>query len=198
MAADLVRAATAQSDILLIENNRKWVTQTADWLTARKDRRCVVIADNAERGYFRQGLVDVSDADFVQLRNDRELTALAAQRLVEHCRTDLRGCLFVTLSNDDEFLLTLDEEVDAQHSGLMTLTRLPVPDSRTKETVVRVNINRLNPVSYWFCVDRERRRKKQPSSARWTVQATFRTRSERSIRPFAVASAVQPAGTSSP
>ncbi|HEX8208455.1 MAG TPA: hypothetical protein VF587_20510 [Solirubrobacteraceae bacterium] len=154
LSRDLIFDATQRSDVLLIENNREWVTTTAEWIRHRPGRRLVVIADNAERGYFRQGLVDVNDAEFVQLRQGPELTSLAAQRLVEHCRSDFRGALFVVLSNNDEFLLALDEEVAAQHAGLLTLTQLPVPDSRTKETVVRVNTNRLNPVSYWFCVDK--------------------------------------------
>ena len=156
----LITTANTESDLLLIENEAGWVRSTADWIAARKDRRCVVIGDNAERPYFRQGLVEMSDAEFVQFGNSPEATKLAAQRFVEHLRSDLRGALFVLLSNDEVFLLTLDEAVAAQHAGLLTLTQLPLADARTKETVVRVNTNRLNPVSYWFCIDKAGPREK--------------------------------------
>lgn len=154
LSRDAIVDANLLSDVLLIENQRHWVASTAEWLKHRTDRRCVIIADNAERSYFRQGLVDVSDAEYVTLANDPALTAMAAQRLVEHCREGLRGALFLVLSNDDMFLLNLDEAVQAQHNGLMTLTELPLPDKAAKETVVRVNTNRLNNVSYWYCVDK--------------------------------------------
>ena len=154
LTPELIQRATALSDILLLENNTDWVNETANWLAARSDRRCVVIADNAERPYFRQGLVSMTDTEYVGLANDPQLTALAAQRFVEYCRSTLRGALFILLSNDDVFLLALDEAVEAQHQGLLKLTQLPLPDARTKETVVRVNTNRLNPVSYWFCIDK--------------------------------------------
>jgi hypothetical protein len=36
----------------------------------------------------------------------------------------------------------------------MTLDQLPMPDGAEKETVVRVNTNRLNRVPYWFCLDK--------------------------------------------
>jgi hypothetical protein len=35
----------------------------------------------------------------------------------------------------------------------MRLTQLRLPDARTKETVIRVNTNRLNPVTYWSSID---------------------------------------------
>jgi hypothetical protein len=156
LSSELIAVATASSDLLLVEDQAAWVESTAEWLKHRSDRRCVVIADNAERPYFRQGLVDVSDADFIRLQGDPKLTELAAQRLVAHCRSDFRGALFVVLSNDDVFLLALDEAVEGQHAGLLTLTQLPVADARTKETVVRVNTNRLNRLSYWYCLDKAR------------------------------------------
>ena len=123
LTPELIQRATALSDILLLENNTDWVNETANWLAARSDRRCVVIADNAERPYFRQGLVSMTDTEYVGLANDPQLTALAAQRFVEYCRSTLRGALFILLSNDDVFLLALDEAVEAQHQAHAVLGR---------------------------------------------------------------------------
>ena len=36
----------------------------------------------------------------------------------------------------------------------MTTVKFPAPLPKDKETIVRVNVNRLNEVSYWFCIDR--------------------------------------------
>jgi hypothetical protein len=52
------------------------------------------------------------------------------------------------------FLLQLYEAVEAQHANLMKLVSLPLPIGADKEAVVRVNINRLNRVSYWHCIDK--------------------------------------------
>lgn len=122
-------------------------------MTGQRGRACVLLADNAERAYFRQGLVEMTDMEFVAHHDSEALIRLSAQRLVEHMREDLRGSMLVILSNDELFLLALEEEVEKQHGGLMRLTQLRLPDARTKETVIRVNTNRLNPVTYWSSVD---------------------------------------------
>lgn len=169
----LIREADLLSDLLIIEDDPKWVETARNWISGRADRRLVVIADNGERAYFRQGLVDVSDVDFIRLSNDPQLTTIAAQRLVAACRGGRRGILLVVLSNDETFLLELDDAVSAQHAGLISLTQLPVPDSRTKETVVRVNTNRLNPVSYWYCLDKAGPQEKQAVKKALEGASTF-------------------------
>lgn len=177
LSAEHIREATLVSDVLVIEDDAKWTKTAETWVAARTDRRLMIIADNAERAYFRQGLVEMSDVEFIGLSGKPELTTMAAQRLVALCRTTLRGCLLVVLSNDDVFLLNMDEAVQAQHAGLMTLTSLPVPDAQTKETVVRVNTNRLNGVSYWYCLDKagpvEKRSVKQALEGASTFPDSF-------------------------
>lgn len=149
----LIKDATARTSLNEIENKASWVEDAARIMTGQRGRACVLLADNAERAYFRQGLVEMSDMEFLQHGESEALNRLSAQRLVEHMRGDLRGSLLVVLSNDELFLLALEEEVQKQHAGLMRLTQLRLPDARTKETVIRVNTNRLNQVTYWSSID---------------------------------------------
>ena len=153
-SAELIERSAEKTDLLVIEDDRAWVDGAKEFVRNRQDKHTIIIADNAERGYFRQGLIDMSDVEFAQLANNEEITRLAAQRLVALCRTELRGALVVLLSNDDLFLLGLDEAVESQHAGMLSVTELPLPGGREKETVVRVNINRLNRLSYWYCLDK--------------------------------------------
>ena len=151
--AALIKDATDRTSLNEIENRASWVDDAARIMTGQRGRACVLLADNAERAYFRQGLVEMTDMELVAHQDSEALIRLSAQRLVEHMRGDLRGSMLVILSNDELFLLALEEEVEKQHSGLMRLSQLRLPDPRTKETVIRVNTNRLNPVTYWSSID---------------------------------------------
>lgn len=151
--ATLIKEATNRTSLSEIESGTSWVQDAARIMTGQRDRACVLLADNAERAYFRQGLVEMTDMEFVAHKDSDGLIRLSAQRLVEHMRGDLRGSMLVVLSNDELFLLALEEEVEQQHGGLLRLTQLRLPDARTKETVIRVNTNRLNPVTYWSSID---------------------------------------------
>ena len=154
MSAELVERSADKAELLVIEDDPAWVATASEFVRNRTDKHTVIIADNAERGYFRQGLVTMTDVEFAQLASNEEITRLAAQKLVGLCRNELRGALVVLLSNDDLFLLALDEAVEGQHAGMLSVTELPLPGGREKETVVRVNINRLNRLSYWYCLDK--------------------------------------------
>jgi hypothetical protein len=151
---ELISSATARVSVHMIENKKTWVTDSAAWLGPQKDRHGILIADNAERAYFRQGLLELTDAEYLEKGESDAALKLVAQNFVAKCRTDLRGALIVMLSNDDSFLLRFLEAVDRQHDGLVTLASLPLPKGGDKETVIRVNTNRLNRISYWFCLDK--------------------------------------------
>lgn len=153
LETSLIREATGKTSLHEIENKSTWVKEAASIMFGQRGRACILLADNAERAYFRQGLVEMTDMEFMTHSDSEGLIKLSAQRLVEHMRKELRGSLLVILSNDELFLLALEEEVEKQHIGLMRLTQLRLPDARTKETVIRVNTNRLNPVTYWSSID---------------------------------------------
>jgi hypothetical protein len=152
--AGLIIAATQQTTVREIENDKEWAKKAIAWQLAQAGRCTVFVVDNAERNYFLQGLVDLSDADFLKLGDQSRALALAAERFVALCRNELRGCLFVMLTNNGEFAIAFDEKANAQHRGLLSFAEIPLPGSKEKETVVRVNTNRLNPISYWYCLDK--------------------------------------------
>lgn len=139
---------------LKVAAGREWLSQVKAKISGDRQRRWIVIIDNAERGHFLQSLVDLPDADFVRVGDAPEALKLASQRFVGAARQELRGCLFLLLTNNDGFASSLEAGINAQHQGMLTRTNLPLPGPVEKETVVRVNTNRLNPISYWYCLDR--------------------------------------------
>jgi hypothetical protein len=79
--------------------------------------------------------------------------ASVAERIVEDCRGDFVRSIFLLLSNDAARMAALKERIDDSHRGLATTLELPLPDPATKEQIVRKNTNRLNRMSYRYCLD---------------------------------------------
>jgi hypothetical protein len=165
--AQLIQQWRAQTTIVNITNdtsvpgtrvsaNESWITNLIQMIRPEQGRRWIVIADNAEQGYFVQGLLGLSDAQFIAAQggSPQARTELAAQRFVMFARNELRSSLFIVLTNNNSFAHALESGVNDQHQGMLARENLPLPGSQEKETVVRVNINRLNPLSYWSCLDR--------------------------------------------
>lgn len=145
--------STANSILIPVQNTDSWVEDAKKAFANQGDRRMILVADNAERPYFRRGLVAMSELEFIQTSHNPQLNKLAATQLVDLLRTELRGTLLIALSNDRSFLESFLDGVESQHSGMMELTDLSMPDSLTTETVIRVNTNRLNKTSYWSAID---------------------------------------------
>jgi hypothetical protein len=163
--ATLIKAARSATSLISITNDTSLGAQVIpddkDWMASLlkrvdgdRSRRWIVLLDNAERGHFIQSLINLSDGEFLQVRDKPEAATLAAQRFVGHARTTLRGCLFVVLTNSVPFAEAVDTAINSQHRGMLVRTDLPLPGPKEKETVVRVNTNRLNQISYWYCLDR--------------------------------------------
>jgi hypothetical protein len=151
----LINAATQVTHIFYIEDDENWAEKLEEWFFHRAiNEHCLVVADNAERGYFLKGLLKLDDAEFMRLGRSTEAYKLAAERFVSLARTKVRPALFVFLTNSEEFALNFVSEVNGQHNGLVDLEIMPGPSERDKETTVRVNVNILNPVTYWYCLDR--------------------------------------------
>lgn len=148
----LIREATSIATVRKIEDDAKWLSTLAS-NDARSSGVQIVIADNAESSYFTQGLVELSDAEFVQLGTNTQTVHTAAERLVRAARTKLQPSLFLILMNDEEFLEEFHSHVEKRHVGLMSVDSIPTPTDRDKETIIRVNTNRLNTRSYWNCLD---------------------------------------------
>jgi hypothetical protein len=79
---------------------------------------------------------------------------MAAERFVALCRTAIKPALFLIFANSEAFARNFVADVEKQHKGLLSHVELPLPSNTDKETAVRTNINRLNPISYWYCLDR--------------------------------------------
>lgn len=149
-----VNSATAATVVLQVENKKNWVAEAEKLVEGNRDRACLVIADNCEKDYFLKGLLDISDEAYLAGgRSDAALRA-AAHRFVELCRTKLRGCFFVFFTNDVDFALAFDNHVNNQHKNLIDIFDLQMPSEAQKESIVRINVNRLNSFSYWLCIDR--------------------------------------------
>lgn len=153
-STDLIAENTRSASLLHIESESDWITKAKTFCGSNSKRTCLVVADNCERHYFVQGLLGMSDEQFLQIGRTEAMVAAAAQRFVALCREELRGAMLVMFTNDDLFALAFEEEVNKQHKGLVETTTMPIPGPQEKETVVRVNTNRLNPFSYWYCLDR--------------------------------------------
>ena len=154
LRAEAIEEATRRTDLVMYDRapaNETWLEEAVG-LPGPPDHRRIVVLDNAEQAYFRQALVELDDAEFLRLGD--EAIGMAAQRLVPVLRTDLRGTLLLLLSFDDEFLAAFTDAVSDVHEGMAHVIELPHPESAAKEQVVRVNTNRLNRVSYWYCLDR--------------------------------------------
>jgi hypothetical protein len=150
----LISASTEGCVIKKIEDNDSWVEDLETFVSAQLNRTAIILADNAERSYFRKGLSGLSAREYIELQDDPRFLTMVAQKLVDLSRTKLQRCLFVILSNDQSFMEALQSAINKQHRGLMNLLPLPAPLGSDKETIVRVNTNRLNSVSYWFCLDK--------------------------------------------
>lgn len=167
-----VTAATKATVLLQVENRKNWVEEAEKLVENNRDRACFVIADNCEKDYFLKGLLDISDEAYLQ--NGRTATALraAAHRFVELCRNSLSGCFFVFFTNDEDFALAFDSYVNGIHEELIDIQDLKMPSEAQKESIVRINVNRLNPFSYWLCIDRAGPNEKK---AMWSTLKSAKT-----------------------
>ena len=161
-----IKSSTSATAVLQVENKQNWVSEAESMVRGNHDRACLVIADNCEKDYFLKGLLNISDDAYLQSGRSTTAIRAAAHCFVELCRTTLRGCLFIFFTNDEEFAIAFDQQVNGQHSGLVDIRDLKMPDDSQKEVIVRINVNRLNPFSYWLCIDRAGPAEK---SAVWTT-----------------------------
>ncbi len=170
-----ITAATTATVVLQVKNNKSWIEEATQIVAGNPDRTCMVIADNCERDYFLQGLLNVSDDTYLATgRTDAALKA-ASHKFVELCRTKLRGCFFIFFTNDQEFALAFDKHVNEQHKGLVDIRDLAMPSELQKEAIVRINVNRLNPFSYWLCLNQAGPEEKKAAWSTLKSAETFPT-----------------------
>lgn len=96
----------------------------------------------------------MDESDFIDRKDQAAVATHVAQQFVRLARGDLRKTLFIILGNDEQYLSTFHETCQTQHKGMSEFKALDIPTAIDKENIVRRNINRLNPVSYWSCIDK--------------------------------------------
>lgn len=140
-------------------NDDPWADDLRAYLE-QSQNRAIVLLDEADQAYLQLRLLGMEMQEFLKSSDQARLLTASADKFVKQCRTTLRGALFVLLSNKRDFLDQFALAVNEQHQGMMVVTELPAADGPTKEKVVRINTNRLNAFSYWYCINNARPQRK--------------------------------------
>lgn len=157
MARDTIAQATAGTTLRRVRPDEGWLATERAFAT--QDKRFKVrlfILDDAHSEVFLCELAKVAlDWFRSRPRRDAEMGILGsvAQNLVAECRNDFQRSIFVLTSKDADLMLALQAEVERTHARLAVTQELPLPKAEVKEKIVRTNTNRLNNVSYWYCLD---------------------------------------------
>lgn len=169
----LIQDATINSELYDATDDINWIIKVSDWSNSHVNRTKIVILDNAERAYFGAALSGMDEASFIARRSEPAVATHVAQQFIKLARSSARGTLFIILGNDEQFLHTFFDACESQHQGMVVFSNLPLPSNKDKETIVRINVNRLNKVSYWSCVDKSGPHLKEDLYNKLAGTATF-------------------------
>lgn len=153
----VIRTATQNTAVRRIKPEPGWLKRMATVARDDQDKRVrIFLLDDAHRDVFICDWSGVSQEWYlaqVDQKKQWQVLGTMAQRMVEDCRGDFQRSIFVLVSNQREMMERLKTELDRWESGLATLQELPLPSPASKEKIIRTNTNRLNRVSYWYCLD---------------------------------------------
>lgn len=154
---DTIAQATAGTALRRVRPDEGWLA--GERAFASQDKRFKVrlfLIDDAHNEVFLSELAKIAlDWFRSKPRREAEIGALAsvAQNLVFECRNDFQRSIFVLASKETDLMRELHAEIERSHARLAMIQELPLPVAEVKETIVRTNTNRLNSVSYWYCLD---------------------------------------------
>ncbi len=151
-----IETATQDSVLRRIEPNSGWLQGLRDFAKQDTRRVRIFVIDDAHKDVFLREWAGLSQAEYLGFKARKEESAAlgsVAERLVEDCRGDFLRSIFLLLSNDAERMQALKDHVEQSHAGLARVLELPLPPPEMKEQIVRKNTNRLNRMSYWYCLD---------------------------------------------
>lgn len=151
-----IETATQNSAVNRVEPISGWLTSLRAFAKADTHRVRIVVVDDAHKDVFLRewaGLSQVEYLGFKARKEENVALSSVAERLVEDCRGDFQRSIFLLLSNDETKMKALKEHVDQSHVGLAKVLDLPLPPPAMKEQIIRKNTNRLNRMSYWYCLD---------------------------------------------
>lgn len=156
-AEEILRAVTRDTVMHRVREEPGWLEGLLKWARVDEHRVRVVIFDNFDHAPYLAELAATPLAQYVALRNEKREEAsfrTIAESLVTHTRGDLRRTILVATANHADLMERLLKEVEGKWPEMPSLVKVPPLEAKLKERIARVNLNRLNPVSYWRTLDR--------------------------------------------
>lgn len=153
---ETIRHATESSLLRRIEAKSGWHKELSTFAEQDTKQARIFVIDDMHRHVFMCEWAGLTQSEYLSLKNqNREDVVLdsVAEQLVADCRGNFQRSVFLLLSNKADTMTALRERIDSHHRDLAAILELPLPAPEMKERIVRKNINRLNPTSYWFCLD---------------------------------------------
>lgn len=151
-----VSAVTPKTAFRRVAAEPEWLTKEGSFAKEDTHSMRVFVLDDFHKDVFQRELASLSQGEYLRLKAEGKAGVAidsVAARIVEELRDRFSRSLFVLLSNDASFLQQLEERLELSHAGLARRIDLPLPEPGLKEEIVRTNTNRLNPRSYWYCLD---------------------------------------------
>lgn len=120
-----------------------------------KARVRIFLLDDAHQVDAMYGWLGMSHQEFAAMQRTDEAYArrAVAQKINTGCRGAFKRSIFVMFSNDREWVDQIHAELERWFKGLSVVVELPMPEAPVLERIIRTNTNRLNRVSYWYCLD---------------------------------------------
>lgn len=156
-AKEILETVTRDTVIHRVREEAGWLDRLLTWAKGDDHKVRVIIFDNFDHAPYLAELAMTPLAQYVALRNEQREAAsfrTIAEHLVTHTRGDLRRTILVATANHADLMRRLLDEVAGKWPEMPFLVEVPPLEPKLKERVARVNLNRLNPVSYWQTLDR--------------------------------------------
>lgn len=155
--ADGIDEATRDATVTRIDPaTPDWFSRTeAAAVADTRTRVRIFLLDDAHQVDAMYGWLGMSHQDFAAMQRTDEAYArrAVAQKINAGCRGAFKRSIFVMFSNDREWVDQIHAELERWFSGLAAVVELPMPEAPVLERIIRTNTNRLNRVSYWYCLD---------------------------------------------
>jgi hypothetical protein len=149
--------ATKSTMLKLVDEQKtqNWLEELKGFAKSDASRVRVIVCDDMQKDSMMRPWTELTPKEFYEARQagPDAIVAFLAERLNNACRHEFQRSLFVMLSNDRAWVDSLHNHLERWFQGLSTVLTLPVPAPPRLEQIVRINTNRLNRVSYWYCLD---------------------------------------------
>jgi hypothetical protein len=154
---DTIRETTRETELQSVDDRKgdAWLESLKSFAVGNKSRVRLWLCDDAHKDSMVRPWTGLSVKDFYEARQHGPdaLLGLLAERLNDACRHEFQRSIFVMLSNDKAWVEGLRNHLGRWYKELVTELTLPIPEPPTLERIIRTNTNRLNRVSYWYCLD---------------------------------------------